>query len=288
MMSRNDENKNEIGTLYICPTPIGNLDDITMRTLSTLREADLIMAEDTRHTVRLLNHFDIKKPLTSYHEHNKFSKEEYIIDKLMSGENIALVSDAGMPGISDPGEEIIKACIENGIEVIGLPGASASVLALVVSGLPTGKFAFEGFLSSKKSERRRELEELKSEKRTIIFYESPHRLLKTLKDMEEILGNRKIALSRELTKRYEEINRGKISEIIEEYSKRDIKGEIVIVMEGADESSETENSEEEEISIEEELRKMIDSGMTKKDAVKKLSKDKNIPKNEVYKCSLNL
>ncbi len=288
MMSRNDENKNEIGTLYICPTPIGNLDDITMRTLSTLREADLIMAEDTRHTVRLLNHFDIKKPLTSYHEHNKFSKEEYIIDKLMSGENIALVSDAGMPGISDPGEEIIKACIENGIEVIGLPGASASVLALVVSGLPTGKFAFEGFLSSKKSERRRELGELKSEKRTIIFYESPHRLLKTLKDMEEILGNRKIALSRELTKRYEEINRGKISEIIEEYSKRDIKGEIVIVMEGADESSETENSEEEEISIEEELRKMIDSGMTKKDAVKKLSKDKNIPKNEVYKCSLNL
>lgn len=288
MMSRNDENKNEIGTLYICPTPIGNLDDITMRTLSTLREADLIMAEDTRHTVRLLNHFDIKKPLTSYHEHNKFSKEEYIIDKLMSGENIALVSDAGMPGISDPGEEIIKACIENDIEVIGLPGASASVLALVVSGLPTGKFAFEGFLSSKKSERRRELEELKNEKRTIIFYESPHRLLKTLKDMEEILGDRKIALSRELTKRYEEINRGKISEIIEEYSKRDIKGEIVIVMEGADESSETENSEEEEISIEEELRKMIDSGMTKKDAVKKLSKDKNIPKNEVYKCSLNL
>ncbi|MDO5708248.1 MAG: 16S rRNA (cytidine(1402)-2'-O)-methyltransferase [Andreesenia angusta] len=274
---------NEIGRLYICPTPIGNLEDITIRTLNTLKEVDLIIAEDTRHSLKLLNHFGIKKPLSSYHEHNKFSKEGYIIDRLMRGENIALVSDAGMPGISDPGEEIIKTCIENGIEVIGLPGPTASILALVISGLCTKKFVFEGFLPSKKSERIKHLEEIKYEGRTLIFYESPHRLLKTLKDILNTFGDRNISLARELTKKFEEINRGRITEIIEIYSNRDIKGEIVIVIEG---SSEKENNEE--ISVEDELKKLLSEGFSKKDAVKKLSKEKNLPRNEVYKYSVNL
>lgn len=273
-----------IGKLYICPTPIGNLEDITYRAVRILNEVDLILAEDTRHTVKLLNHFDIKKPLYSYHEHNKFEKEDIIIEKLMSGENLALVSDAGMPGISDPGEDIIKACIKNNIDVIGLPGASASILALVLSGLDTKKFVFEGFLSSKKSERRKELESLKFEKRTFILYESPHRLTKLLKDMFDILGNRNIALSRELTKKFEEINRGTVEEVLNLYSDRDVKGEIVIVVEGSKEEVE----EVFELTVEEQLQKYIEEGMSKKDAVKKVSTERNIPKKEVYKISINL
>ncbi len=274
-----------IGKLYVCPTPIGNLEDITFRTLRVLKEVDLILAEDTRHTLRLLNHFEIKKPLTSYHEHNKYEKEGYVIDKLLEGENIAIVTDAGMPGISDPGEEIIKACIQNGIEVVGLPGPTASILALVVSGLDTSKFVFEGFLSSKKAERRKELDLLKNEKRTFILYESPHRIMKLLEDMKDILGNRKISLSRELTKKFEEINRGTIEDVISEYSGREIKGEIVLVVEGNDEVVEEESFD---ISIEEHLVKLIESGLSKKDAIKTVSKDRNIPKNEVYRISLEI
>lgn len=274
--------RKEIGKLYICPTPIGNLEDITIRTLKTLQSVDIIMAEDTRNTIKLLNHYQIKKPLKSYHEHNKKRREQFIIDRLLEGENIALVSDAGMPGISDPGEDIIRVAVEEGIDIVGLPGPSASLLALVISGIRTDKFTFEGFLSSKRTERLKEIEKFKDEEKTIIIYESPHRILKTLNDLKEILGNRKIALGRELTKKYEEINRGKIDDVIREYEQRDIKGEIVLILEGKLEE------EKEDISIEEELKKLIELGYTKKDAVKKLVKEKSLAKNEVYKYSLKI
>lgn len=275
------------GKLYICPTPIGNLEDITIRTIETLKKVDLIAAEDTRHTLRLLNHFEIKKPLTSYHEHNKYEKGGYLVSKLIDGEDIALVSDAGMPGISDPGEEIIKEAIDAGIEVVALPGPTASVMALVVSGLPTGKFVFEGFLSSKKRDRKSELEALKNEKRTIILYESPRRIKDLLEDIYEILGNREVSLARELTKKHEEITRGPVSEVLEEYRDREVKGEIVLVLEG------NENPEEKVEKIEfENIRDHIlhymESGMNKKDAIKSVAKERKLPKNEVYQEGLDI
>lgn len=273
----------QIGKLYICPTPIGNLEDITLRTLRILGEVDLIAAEDTRHSIKLLNHYEIKKPLISYHEHNIRERGEELIQKLNNGENIALISDAGMPGISDPGEDLIRLAIEEGIEVIGLPGATASITALVVSGLSTNKFVFEGFLSSKKRDRIKELEELKGERRTIIFYESPHRILNFLRDSVEVLGDRNIALGRELTKHYEEIFRGTISRAIEKFSNIQIKGEFVIIIEGN-----TVEEEVIEIDILEHLKDYIEQGLSKKEAIKKLSKEKNIPKNKVYSESLKL
>ena len=220
------------GKLYICPTPIGNLEDMTYRTIRILNEVDLIAAEDTRHSIKLLNHFEISKPLTSYHEHNKDSKGGYLINKLLEGENIALISDAGMPGISDPGEDIIKQAIENNIEIEVLPGATASITALVGSGLETAKFAFEGFLDRDKKVRRNQLEELKEESRTIIFYESPHRLKDTLKDMLKVLGNRRIAVNREITKKYQEIIREDIETVINIFNEREVKGEFVLIVEG--------------------------------------------------------
>ena len=273
----------EIGKLYICPTPIGNLEDITLRTLRILGEVDLIAAEDTRHSIKLLNHYEIKKPLISYHEHNIRERGEELIHKLNNGENIALISDAGMPGISDPGQDLIRLAIEAGIQVIGLPGPTASITALVVSGLSTDKFVFEGFISSKKRDRIRELEGLKGEKRTIIFYESPHRILSFLRDCEEVLGDRNLALGRELTKHYEEIFRGSISQAIEKFSAIQIKGEFVIIMEGS-------LLEEEivEIDILEHLKLYIEQGLSKKEAIKKLSTEKDIPKNQVYSESLKL
>lgn len=273
------------GKLYICPTPIGNLEDMTIRTLNTLKSVDLILAEDTRHTLRLLNHFEIKKPLTSYHEHNKEEKESYIMDKLFEGQNLALVSDAGMPGISDPGEDLIKACIKNGVEVIGLPGPSASILALVLSGLETSKFAFEGFLNAKKSERIKALEKLTSEERTIILYESPHRILKLLKDILEVMGNRRISLARELTKKYEEINRGTVEELIEIYEARDIKGEFVVVLEG---NKEKPHQIEFDIDLGEHIKLCMESGLSKKEAIKKVARERGMRKNEVYRASIDI
>jgi len=278
---------NNSGTLYICPTPIGNLDDITIRTLNTLKSVDLIAAEDTRHSIRLLNHFEIKKPLTSYHEHNVKEKGPFLIGKLLNGENIALVSDAGMPGISDPGEDLIKLAIENEINVLGLPGATASILALVVSGLPTDKFVFEGFLSSNKKERRNRLSEMLNEKRTIIFYESPHRLKNFLDDLLNIFGNRKLSISRELTKKYEETFRGNVIDAIEKFNNEEIRGEFVIVVEGTDEIIEEDNSFE-NISIKDHILLHINNGYDKKEAVKLVSKERNIPKREVYKESIEL
>lgn len=273
----------EIGKLYICPTPIGNLEDITLRTLRTLKEVDLIAAEDTRHTIKLLNHYEIKKPLTSYHEHNIKEKGIELTERLNKGENIALVSDAGMPGISDPGQDLIRLAIEEGIQVIVLPGPTASIAALVVSGLNTDKFVFEGFLSSRKKERVDQLKLLKDEKRTLIIYESPHRILDTLDHMLNTLENRNIAIVRELTKIYEEIFRGTIQEAIEKFSSGKIKGEFVIIIEG------NQNEDVElDIDIEEELLKYINQGLSKKESVKKVAEEFNLPKNEVYQKSIEL
>ncbi len=270
------------GTLYICPTPIGNLEDITLRTLRILGEVDLIACEDTRHSLRLLNHYEIKKPLTSYHEHNIREKGPELIQLLREGKSIAVISDAGMPGISDPGQDIIRLAIEEGLNVVVLPGPTASITALVASGLPTDKFVFEGFMPQKKKDRVKALEGLKKEKRTIIFYEAPHRVRESLTDMFVAFGNRRIAIGRELTKHYEEIFRGTFEDAINRFSDSQPKGEFVIIVEG--------NSFEEivEINISEELRKQIEKGLTKKEAVKAVATQYKLSKNEVYAESLKL
>ncbi|MDU5081332.1 16S rRNA (cytidine(1402)-2'-O)-methyltransferase [uncultured Tissierella sp.] len=273
----------ERGVLYICPTPIGNLEDITLRTIRILGEVDLVAAEDTRHTIKLLNHYDIKKPLTSYHEHNIKEKGTELIEKLSSGQNIALVSDAGMPGISDPGQELIRQAIDEGIEVIALPGATASITALVISGLSTEKFIFEGFLSSKKGERKKELAKIKEYTKTTIIYEAPHRLMNLLEDMEDILGDRQISISRELTKKYEETFRGTAPQALEKFKDSGVKGEFVIIVDGNHEEKEVQ-----EIDIGLLLEKYIDEGLTKKEAVKKVSEEYNVPKNLVYKESIRI
>ncbi|MGO1369942.1 MAG: 16S rRNA (cytidine(1402)-2'-O)-methyltransferase [Senegalia sp. (in: firmicutes)] len=280
----------QTGKLYICPTPIGNLEDITIRTLNTLKSVDLIAAEDTRHTLRLLNHFEIKKPLTSYHEHNKREKGSILIEKLLNGENIALVSDAGMPGISDPGSDMVKLVIENGLDVDVLPGATASILALILSGFNTEKFVFEGFLPSKSNNRKERLEELKLEYRTMIFYESPHRIKLMLKDLSKVLGNRQIALARELTKRYQEVIRMNIEDVLEKFEKENPKGEFVIVVDGVD-KEQIEDIEEnlwEDLTIREHILEYMEKGYSKKESIKKVSKERNIKKNEVYKESIDI
>ena len=275
------------GKLYICPTPIGNLEDMTYRTVRILNEVDLIAAEDTRHSIKLLNHFEISKPLTSYHEHNKDSKGSYLINKLLDGENIALISDAGMPGISDPGEEIIKQAIENNIEVEVLPGATASITALVGSGLETAKFAFEGFLDRDKKVRRNQLEEIKEERRTIIFYESPHRLKDTLKDMLKVLGNRKIAVNREITKKYQEIIREDIETVINIFNEKEVKGEFVLIVEGFKGEKTVQNSYD-DLNEREYVIALIENGMDKKDAIKTVCKDRKLKKDVVYKQVLDI
>ena len=275
------------GKLYICPTPIGNLEDMTYRTIRILNEVDLIAAEDTRHSIKLLNHFEISKPLTSYHEHNKDSKGGYLINKLLEGENIALISDAGMPGISDPGEDIIKQAIENNIEIEVLPGATASITALVGSGLETAKFAFDGFLDRDKKVRRNQLEELKEESRTIIFYESPHRLKDTLKDMLKVLGNRRIAVNREITKKYQEIIREDIETVINIFNEREVKGEFVLIVEGFKGEKTVQNSYD-DLNEREYVLALMERGMDKKDAIKTVCKDRKLKKDVVYKQVLDL
>ncbi|WP_455539827.1 16S rRNA (cytidine(1402)-2'-O)-methyltransferase [Terrisporobacter sp.] len=275
------------GKLYICPTPIGNLEDITYRTLRVLNEVDLIAAEDTRHSVKLLNHFEISKPLTSYFEHNKDTKGIYLINKLLEGENVALISDAGMPGISDPGEDLIKLAIENSIEIDVLPGASAFVIALVGSGLNTHKFAFEGFLDRDKKLRRNRLEEIKEEDRTMIFYESPHRLKDTLKDMLKILGNRKISVNRELTKKYQEVIREDIETIINVFDEKEVKGEFVLIVDGF-KGEKTLKNDYSNLSEREYVEALLEDGMSKKDAIKVVCKDRKLKKDFVYKQVLDL
>lgn len=275
------------GKLYICPTPIGNLEDMTYRTIRILNEVDLIAAEDTRHSIKLLNHFEISKPLTSYHEHNKDSKGGYLINKLLEGENIALISDAGMPGISDPGEDIIKQAIEHNIDIEVLPGATASITALVGSGLETAKFAFEGFLDRDKKVRRNQLEELKEERRTIIFYESPHRLKDTLKDMLKVLGNRRIAVNREITKKYQEIIREDIETVMNIFNEKEVKGEFVLIVEGFKGEKTVQNSYE-DLTEREYVITLMENGMDKKDAIKTVCKDRKLKKDVVYKQVLDL
>lgn len=278
------------GSLYLCATPIGNLEDMTLRCIRILGEVDLIAAEDTRQTVKLLNHFEIKKPMISYHEHNRYEKGKEIIELIISGKNVALVSDAGMPAISDPGEDLVRSCIEKGIEVVPIPGSSASLTALVVSGLPTRRFCFEGFLSSNKRERKERLKQLSKEVRTMIFYEAPHRLKDTLKDMLEQLGDREISVSRELTKKYEETIRGNISDIIDIFEKRSIKGEFVLVVDGINEQElvDIEMKKWDNISIEEHIRMYMRQGIDKKEAIKKVAEDRKQPKKEIYKVGCEI
>ncbi len=274
------------GLLYLCPTPIGNLSDISKRVLSTLNEVDLIAAEDTRNSMKLMNAFDIHVPMTSYHEYNKTQKAYELIDRLKEGKNIALITDAGTPGISDPGEVLVKMCHEEGITVTSLPGPCACIVALTLSGLPTRRFCFEGFLPSDKKERNEVLEDLKREYRTIILYEAPHHLKNTLSELKETLGGeRKAALCRELTKKFEEVMQFTLSEACEYYDTKEPKGEYVLVIEGIDRNAEKEQSKKDwlEISVKEHMQHYLDAGIDKKEAMKKVAKDRGIPKNEVYR-----
>lgn len=272
------------GKLFLCATPIGNLEDITIRVLRTLKEADLIAAEDTRNSIRLLNHFEIRTPMTSYHEYNKIEKARTLIEKMQSGMNIALITDAGTPGISDPGEELVRMSYEAGIEVTSLPGPAACVTALTLSGLPTRRFAFEAFLPMEKKERRDILEELVNETRTIILYEAPHKLIRTLKDLREVLGNRRMTLCRELTKKHETAFRTTIDELIAYYENEKPLGECVLVIEGKSrrEIREEKAASWEEISLEEHMEIYEKQGLSRKDAMKQVAKDRGISKRDVY------
>lgn len=276
--------KNNKGMLYLVATPIGNLEDITLRALRILKEVDMIAAEDTRQTIKLLNHFEIKKPMISYYEHNKVEKGIHIIKMLLEGRIIALVSDAGSPGISDPGEELVKLAIENGIEVTMTPGPVAAVMGLVLSGLPTGRFAFEGFLPMSKRTRKERILALKDETRTVILYEAPHKLVYTLKDLLQVLGERKIVLARELTKKFEQLIRCNLSEAISRYSDISPKGEFVLILEGVDCSLSIEEAREEwdKISLQEHVEIYTDKGMDKKAAIKKAAEDRGLSKRDVY------
>ncbi len=274
----------EKGTLFLVATPIGNLQDITFRAVNTLKEVDMIAAEDTRQSIKLLNHFEIKKPLISYHEHNKNTKGNYLIEQLLIGKNIALVSDAGSPGISDPGEDLVKLAVENNIKVTMIPGPVAAMTGLVISGLSTGQFVFEGFLPMNKRARQEHLIRLKDEFRTIIFYEAPHKLSYTLKDIYYVFGDRKIALARELTKMHEEVIRCSLLEAMELYSEKSPKGEYVLIVEGQNLNILKENEKDKfsEISIEEHVQMYIDEGLSKKDAIKKVADDRGLIKRDVY------
>lgn len=273
------------GTLFLCATPIGNLQDVTMRVLSTLGEVDLIAAEDTRQTIKLLNHYEIKTPLVSYHEHNKVEKTPVLIKKLLEGANIALVTDAGTPAISDPGEDLVRACYEAFVPVTSLPGAAAVITALTLSGLSTRRFTFEGFLPQNKKEQKAVLERFEKTTVTTIFYEAPHRLKKTLGIFEKIVGkDRQIAICKELTKKHETVLRFTIGEAISFFEENEPKGEFVLVVEGKEpkELLLEEQSKYENISIEEHLKMYIDKGLTKKDATKKVASDRGVPKREIY------
>jgi 16S rRNA (cytidine1402-2'-O)-methyltransferase len=278
----------DLGTIYLCATPIGNLEDITLRVLRILREVDFIAAEDTRHTLKLLNHFDIKKPLISYHEHNKRERGRELIDLARSGKQIALVSDAGMPGISDPGYDLVLLCREEGIPVTVLPGPSAALAALVLSGLPTDKFVFEGFLSKDRRCRIREIEGLARERRTIILYESPHRLKSTLRELYQVLGDRRLALVRELTKIHEEVLQMSLSAALDYYQDREARGEFVIVLEGCDGEEDEAVNPLMHLDIPSHVRLYMEMGMDKKEAIKRVARERKLPKNQVYQESLDI
>lgn len=276
------------GTLYLCATPIGNLNDMTPRVVDTLREVDVIAAEDTRNSIKLLNHFQIKTPMTSYHEYNKVEKADQLMRQLQEGKNIALITDAGTPAISDPGEVLVAKCHEAGIPVTSLPGCCALITALTLSGLPSRRFCFEGFLPADKKEKKFVLEELKDETRTIIMYEAPHHLKRTLTELYEILGNRKITLCRELTKRFETIFPTTLEEALTFYEENEPKGEYVLVLSGKDPKEILQDKQQEwtEISLEDHMKIYEDQGIERKEAMKKVAKDRGISKREVYQALL--
>ena len=272
------------GTLYLCATPIGNLEDITLRVLRILKEVDLIAAEDTRNSIRLLNHFEIRTKMTSYHEYNKIEKAAFLVEKMKEGMNVALITDAGTPGISDPGEELVRQCMEAGVPVTSLPGACACITALTLSGLPTRRFAFEAFLPYDKKEREAILTELKNETRTIILYEAPHHLRKTLRECRQYLGNRKMTVCRELTKKHETVLRTTLEEAVLHYRQETPRGECVLVIRGR--SREERRQEQEEawkaLPLEEHMARYTDQGMDRKEAMKQVARDRGCSKREIY------
>lgn len=276
------------GQLYLCATPIGNLEDMTFRAIRTLKEVDLIAAEDTRNSIKLLNHFEIKTKMTSYHEFNKVDKARYLVEKMQEGLNVAVITDAGTPGISDPGEELVRQCMEAGITVTSIPGACAAVNALIISGRPTRRFAFEAFLPADKKERREILDRLRDETRTMIIYEAPHRLTKTLAELYEVLGNRKISLCKELTKRHESVFATTLEQALVYYEENEPRGEYVLVIEGKTFEELRKESQEEflAITIEEHMEQYLSQGMDKKAAMKQVAKDRGISKREVYQALL--
>jgi 16S rRNA (cytidine1402-2'-O)-methyltransferase len=272
------------GKLYLCATPIGNLEDITLRVIRTLKEVDLIAAEDTRHSIKLLNHFEIKTPMTSYHEHNKIEKAKNLVEQLNTGVNIALITDAGTPGISDPGEELVRQALEAGVEVTSLPGACAAVTALTLSGLSTRRFSFEAFLPTDKKERQQVLNELKDDTRTIIIYEAPHRILKTLKELNEVLGDRSITIVKELTKMHETVWPTTFSEAILRLEENEPKGEYVLVIKGRSQAEVILKNQMkwELLSLEEHMKHYQEQGYDKKEAMRVVAKDRGISKRDVY------
>ncbi len=277
------------GKLYLCATPIGNLEDITLRVLNTLKEVDLIAAEDTRHSIKLLNHFGIGTPMTSYHEFNKIEKARYLVEKMKEGLNVALITDAGTPGISDPGEELVKQCWEAGIELTSLPGPAACITALTISGMATRRFAFEAFLPPDKKERARILEELKHETRTIILYEAPHRLVRTLGELQDALGDRNVSVCRELTKKHETVFRTTISGALAFYETEEPRGECVLVLEGKDPAQIQKEAEQAWASmpLEEHMEQYLSRGIDRKEAMKLVAKDRGISKRDVYQSLMN-
>ncbi|MGI6072568.1 MAG: 16S rRNA (cytidine(1402)-2'-O)-methyltransferase [Lachnospiraceae bacterium] len=272
------------GKLYLCATPIGNLKDITFRVVETLKEVDLIAAEDTRHTLGLLNHYGIKAKLTAYHEHNKYDKAQELVAMLQEGQSIALVTDAGTPGISDPGEELVRMCIEAGIEVTSLPGACALVTALSMCGLPSGKFVFEGFLPVNKSERKAALSRIRDETRTIVIYEAPHRIVKTLKELLDVLGDRNIRICKELTKIYETLMIVTVSEAVRHFEENSPRGEMVVIIEGANEAEleKARINSWQQMSLEEHMSLYTCKGISEKDAMKQVASDRGVSKRDVY------
>lgn len=278
------------GILYLVATPIGNLEDMTYRAVRILAEVDLIAAEDTRNSIKLLNHFEIRTPMTSYHEHNKYEKAEELVVKLRTGMNIAVITDAGTPGISDPGEELVRQCCEAGITVVPVPGACAAINALIASGLPTRRFAFEAFLPPDKKERRAVLQELKSETRTIIIYEAPHRIVKTLNELRENLGNREAAVCRELTKKHETFFRATLADAYEYYAEHEPKGECIIIIRGLshEELEDEARKQWDALSVTEHIQMYMNQGMDKKEATKQVAKDRGVPKRDIYEYSKDL
>ena len=279
---------NSKGTLYLCATPIGNLEDMTFRAVRILKEVDVIAAEDTRNSVKLLNHFDIHTPMTSYHEFNKIDKGQYLVKRLLEGENIALITDAGMPGISDPGEELVRMCRDAGVPVTAVPGACACVTALVISGRPTRRFCFEAFLPTDKKERRAVLEELKTETRTSIIYEAPHRLVKTLQELLNELGDRKITVCKELTKKHETGFETTLKEAVPYYEQNEPRGEYVLVLEGCSRQQMEQEAQDawKEMSLGDHMKLYEEQGMNRKDAMKQMAKDRGVGKREIYQALL--